>query len=80
MTEVLSRFDGGELIGLVAVAGGLLVALAGIVAGIWHQSRLIALKQDMVSRGMSVDEIQAVLDSGSKHCHRSSRGRSACRV
>jgi hypothetical protein len=77
MTEFLSKFDGGELIGLVAVAGGLLCGLVcgttAIVMDHWCKLRQMALTQDLVSRGMSAEEIQAVLDAGS------GRSRKTCR-
>lgn len=67
MSEFLSKFDSGELIGLVAVAGGLLCSLVAIVGGIVAKcvchSREIAFKEDMLSRGMSPDEIRAVLQT-----------------
>ena len=76
MPELLSRFDPGEMIGLVAVSGGLLCGLVAIVMGIWHEHRKTeinaALKQEMLNRGMSADEIRTVLDAGcngsSKRC------------
>jgi hypothetical protein len=76
MPELLSRFEAGEMIGLVAVSGGLLCGLVAIVMGIWHEHRKTeinaALKQDMLNRGMSADEIRTVLDAGtgasSKRC------------
>ena len=75
MTELLSKFDSGELIGLVAVAGtfvcGLICGVLGILLGFYHQAQETrraeladALKRDMLGRGMSADEIQAVLDAG----------------
>jgi hypothetical protein len=76
MTDLLTHFKPGEIIGLLAVAGGLLIALSAVVGGFWHQARLTALKQDMVSRGMSADEIRAVIDAGPKHHH----GRRSCRA
>ncbi|HEV3163236.1 MAG TPA: hypothetical protein VGZ22_04290 [Isosphaeraceae bacterium] len=70
MFELLSRFNPGELIGLVAVGGGLFCGLTAIVMGVWHANRRLeivaALKQDMLDRGMSADDIRTVLDSGSK--------------
>lgn len=68
MSEVLSKFNAGEIIGLVAVTGGLLCGLLAIVMGIWHENRKTevnaVLKQDMLNRGMSADEIRMVLDAG----------------
>jgi hypothetical protein len=83
MSEVLSKFDSGELIGLVAVVGaflcGLVCGTLGIVLGFYAQAQetrraelAATLKRDMLSRGMSADDIQAVLEAGAK-------GR-ACRV
>ena len=63
MSELLSRFDAGEIIGLVAVGGGMLIALVAILGGFWHQNRLTSLKHEMVSRGMSADEICRVVAS-----------------
>jgi hypothetical protein len=61
MSDFLSRMDGGQLIGLVAVVGGLLVVVLGILTRYWHKGRLTALKRDMLDRGMSADEIHAVI-------------------
>jgi hypothetical protein len=79
MVDLLTHFKPGEIIGLVAVAGGLLIAMSAVVGGFWFQARLTALKQDMVSRGMSADEIRAVIDAGSKHAA-GGRGRHSCRA
>jgi hypothetical protein len=72
MHELLSGFEPGEIIGLVAVSGGLLCGLMSIVMGIWHATRRVelatALKQDMLARGMSPDEIRTVMDAGSQSC------------
>jgi hypothetical protein len=68
MIELLSRFEPGEMIGLVAVSGGLLCGLVAIIMGIWHEHRKTeinaALKQDMLNRGMTADDIRVVLDAG----------------
>jgi hypothetical protein len=79
MLDLLSHFKPGEIIGLVAVAGGLLVPLTVILGGFWHRGRLVALKRDMVNRGMTAEEIQSVLDAGSK-LGRADRNRHSCRV
>jgi hypothetical protein len=68
MPELLSRFNAGEMIGLVAVSGGLLCGLVAIFMGIWHEHRKTeinaALKQEMLNRGMSADDIRTVLEAG----------------
>ena len=62
MFELLQRLDGGEMLGLVAILGGVLIALFGIVMGTWYSmhwaSHQNALKREMLARGMSVDEIE----------------------
>ncbi|HEV3006563.1 MAG TPA: hypothetical protein VGX78_18985 [Pirellulales bacterium] len=77
MSELLSKLDSDQLMGLflggTAIVGGLLVAIIAVFGSFWHKARELALKQDMLSRGMSADEIRLVLDAGSKHllenCH-----------
>ncbi len=76
MTELLmSKFDSGEIIGLVAVGGGLIVGLVcgtlGICLGFYAEAQktrqaeiTAALKQDMLNRGLSPEEIRTVLDAG----------------
>jgi hypothetical protein len=72
---VFSKFDSGEIIGLVAVGGGILCGLVcgvlGLFLGFYAQAQktrqveiLAALKQDMLARGMSADEIRRVLEAG----------------
>ena len=76
LTDFLSRFDSGELIGLFVLAGGMLLGLIlgsmGILLGFYAQRQayrraeiLAALKQDMLNRGMSANEICMVLNAGS---------------
>jgi hypothetical protein len=63
----------GQLIGLVAVAGGLLVALSSVLMRGWVKMRFLTsenlLKQDMLERGMSAEEIRTVLDAGMRRHH-----------
>jgi hypothetical protein len=77
MSDFLSRFNGGELIGLVAVAGGLLCAIVGILSGSWQKVRkaeiAAALKQDMLNRGMSAEDIRTVMEAGSYRFGKSCR-------
>jgi hypothetical protein len=87
MNEILSKVDGSELIGLVAVAGGLLCGIlcgvTAIIAGAWEKVRLAemvaALKQDMLNRGMSADEIRTVVETGSKSSRRELKRMLACK-
>jgi hypothetical protein len=78
VSELLSKLNHDELMGLflggTAIVGGLLCAITAIVGGFWHHARVLSLKHEMVSRGMSAEEIRMVVDAGSKcsiHEHRS---------
>jgi hypothetical protein len=74
MTEFLSKFNAGEFIGLVAVAGGLLCGIfcgtTAIIMDHWYKIRraeiLGSLKQDMLNRGMAAEEIQTVIAAGTE--------------
>ncbi len=82
MTELLSKFDAGEFIGLVAVVGGLICGLTAIVMGIWLEGRRVelaaALKQDMLNRGMTADEIQTVCEAATNNSRKAVRSRHLC--
>ena len=70
--ELLSHLTGWGLILITAVVGGfaflLISALAGIITDhllkIRESNNATQLKQDMLDRGMSADEIKIVLDAG----------------
>jgi|HubBroStandDraft_6_1064221.scaffolds.fasta_scaffold804554_1 hypothetical protein len=75
MHDLLAKLNSEEILGLVAILGafacGLVIAPLGIALGFYHQAQetrraetLAALKQDMLNRGMSADEIQTVLEAG----------------
>ncbi len=66
MFDFLSRFDGGEIIGIIAVVGGLLCGIVAIAGKYWLQIRQMEIKQEMLNRGMSAEEIKTVLEAGSK--------------
>jgi hypothetical protein len=74
LADMLSRFNFGELMGFLAVGGGLLIGLVAVAGGLWVELRknemTAALKQDMLSRGMSPDEIKFVLDAGTNRSRR----------
>jgi hypothetical protein len=84
MTDLLSRFDSGELIALVAIVGGSICGIVAILASFWLELRkhemAMAFKQDMLNRGMSADDIQTVLDAGTKRSGRGLRFRNSCRA
>jgi hypothetical protein len=82
MIDFLSGLNPRDLIILVSVVGGLLCAIIAIVAGAWQKVRraeiIAALKQDMLNRGMSADDIRSVLEAGSRGSRRNSRSRQSC--
>lgn len=68
MTEMLATIIWGpETFG---VLGAFAIPISAILGGIWYKvSKLKAdneLKQSMVERGLSVEEIERVLNAGSK--------------
>jgi hypothetical protein len=84
MTEFFDKFSGGQMLGLVAIVGGLLVGATAIVAGAWQKARraevAAALKHDMLNRGMSAEEIRTVLDAGTKASRPLASGRRGAEV
>lgn len=75
MSEWLSQQNAASLMPLVAVTLGLLVAITAIVCAAWTKVRRAeaqvhiaeteaALKQQMIEKGMSADEIERVLAAG----------------
>ena len=66
MSEFLSRFDSGELIGLIAIVGGFIMGAFVIGIHYWHKVRETELKREMLARGMSAEEIKTVLEAGDK--------------
>jgi hypothetical protein len=74
MYELLSKMEPGQLIGLVAVVGGLVCGIVAIVMGVGLEIRRVelaaALKKDMLERGMTAEEIRIVMEAGSKNSER----------
>ena len=74
MYELLDKLQPGQLIGLVAVVGGLACGFVAIVMGIGLEIRRVelaaALKKDMLERGMTAEEIRIVMEAGSKNSQR----------
>jgi hypothetical protein len=71
MNELLSKFDSGDLMGLVAVLATAVCGIVGILYAFYWQSQVTrraeltaALKQDMLNRGMTADDIRSVLEAG----------------
>jgi hypothetical protein len=67
LEEVLAKLSGGQVIGLAAVVGGLLLAVIAIVAKEWRRIRVAELQADlkrqMLGRGMSAADIEKVLQA-----------------
>jgi hypothetical protein len=67
MHELLSRMDGGEIIGLCAVAGGLLVAVISVIAVNWRIARVAeieaSLKRDLLTQGHSPEAVARVVSA-----------------
>ena len=77
MTDIVDRLNPGELIQFIAVAIPfvvlaviLLISLTAIISRCVYKIRRDAtaaqLKQDMLDRGMSAEEIKTVLEAGPK--------------
>jgi hypothetical protein len=79
LADMLSRFNFGELMGFLSVGGGLLIGLVAVAGGLWVEYRkteiTAALKQEMLGRGMSADDIKLVLDAGTHRARRQGRCR-----
>ena len=74
MGDFISQIGFGPFIALVSVVGGLLIPLSAIIGGLTYKHRKLqveaALKQQMIERGMSADEIKEVIGaarSGQAH-------------
>ena len=71
MGEFITQIGFGPFITLVAVVGGLLIPLVEIIGGLTYKHRKFqveaALKQQMIERGMSADEIKEVIGAGKAH-------------
>lgn len=74
MSDILSKLDGGEILGLFGIAlgmigliGGITVAVTKVVAAHYRRSQLdemeATLKMEMIQRGMSAGEIKQVLEA-----------------
>jgi hypothetical protein len=59
---------GGSLVWIVLFGGWIIPAVVGIIAKNWRKARenehLAVLKQSMIERGMSVEEMERVLNLG----------------
>jgi hypothetical protein len=70
MTEILSRLSSDDLLGAIAIGGGLLIAAIAILSLHWRRIRVAEieanLKQHMLERGMSAAEIAQVIRASSQ--------------
>ena len=81
MSDLLSKFDPGQFIGLVAVGGAMLIpilcGITAIITDYLHKVRQLELKRELLNHGMSADEIRTVLDAGTKKSGKSQRSQDA---
>jgi hypothetical protein len=70
MLAFISQISPQDVIPILTIGGGLIVALISVIAGVLlrvHKTNVSArLKQDMLDRGMSAEEIKTVLEAGGK--------------
>ena len=70
MSEFLSRLNSDDLCGILIVGASLIFGLAAIAISAWIKLRKAEiaanLKHEMLARGMSAEDIKAVLDAGNK--------------
>jgi hypothetical protein len=68
MGQIFSSMNYGQFMGMLAVGGGLLIGLVSVIGGMWTAARKTEidglLKQDMLARGMSAEDIRTVLTAG----------------
>jgi hypothetical protein len=74
MSEFLTRFNYGELMGFLSVGGAMSIGLVAVIGVVWMELRktelAAALKHDMLDRGLSADDIRMVLEAGARRCGR----------
>ncbi len=70
MGDLLARLSGEDVGGIIVCAGGVIFAVTLVVSVCWYKIRkseiAAALKQDMLNRGMSAEEIKTVIEAGRK--------------
>jgi hypothetical protein len=70
MNEFLSKFHSDDLVLMIVMLGGVLIGLSAVIGGcvvkILKSNNQTKLKHEMIVRGMSADEIKAILEAGSK--------------
>jgi hypothetical protein len=74
MSEFLSRFHAGQLEGFVILGAFLTAGLIVFLTWQWRLHRRtemeVSLKQEMISRGMSAEDIERVLSASMAGCRR----------
>lgn len=85
MSDIFHNLSGGQIIGFAAIVGvflwGVLLVAQRFHAQVQKTRRAevnAALKQEMLNRGMSAEEIRTVCDAGGEHAPRGERRN--CRV
>ena len=80
MGDLFFKLSGAQIIGFFSVVGVFLWGALAIAKGFYAQAQMTrraeldaALKQDMLSRGMSAEEIQSVCTASSEYYWQSER-------
>jgi len=70
MNEFFQRFKSDDLALLIVVVTGmaifLITAIGAFIVAVIKSNNKTRLKQDMIARGMSAEEIKTVLEAGAK--------------
>ncbi len=70
MGDLLSRLSGEDVAGIIFATGVVVFAVAVVISLCWYKIRkseiAAALKQDMLNRGMSAEEIKTVIEATPK--------------
>ncbi len=70
MSEFLSRLSGNDAGLFLFLACCLVLGIASIIGVVWYKLRKAeidaSLKQDMLNRGMSAEEIKTILEAADK--------------
>ena len=83
MEDLFAKLNGGQIIAVVAVTGGVLCGVIGILHGVLggdapRSGRMRLSSQDMLDRGMSPEDIRTVLEAGTGHSKDGTQKRHSC--
>lgn len=65
MSDLLDKLQGGQVLGFVAIVGGIVYLIADTVARSWSRVRRVeaetALKRELLASGRTTDEIERIV-------------------